>query len=162
MPTLSHPHSDIFFPIFMWTLLYFSLCPLLPILSMDTTEKSLFLFSLRLPFRYFHTSIGFPLSLLSSWLNTKSSLSLSSYERYSSPIIIFVTLHWGFSSTFLSFILVSPELVTVLQVWPLQSCVEGKDHIFGPSGNTLPNAAQDTMYLCHKGSLLAYIQLGVH
>jgi len=45
-------------------LLCFVLCPLPLVLSLDTTEKSLAPSSLHPPFRYLHTLIRSPLSLL--------------------------------------------------------------------------------------------------
>ena len=41
-------------------------------------------------------------------------------------------------------VLGSPELNTVLQVWPHQCWVEGKAPLPRPAGHTLPNAAQET------------------
>lgn len=80
-----------------------------------------------------------PLSLLFSKLNSPSSLDLSSKERCSSrrrddPQIIFVTLPWSLLS--MSFLLESPALDPALQVWLHQCCVEQKDHLPKPSGNT--------------------------
>lgn len=43
----------------------------------------------------------------------------------------------------------SPALDRVLQVWPHQCRVEGKDHLPWPAGNTLANAAEYTIiFLC--------------
>ena len=60
-----------------------------------------------------------------------------------------------------SFVLGSPELVIVLQVWPHQCSVEGKDHLPQSAGYTPPSAAQDTFRLCSKGTSLAHVQLRV-
>jgi len=59
-------------------LLHFGVClwPLVP--SLGTTEKSLALASLYPPFRYLYTLMRSLLSLFFSWLNSPSSLSLSS------------------------------------------------------------------------------------
>jgi len=46
------------------------------------------------PFRYWQAAIRSPRSLLFSRLNSPNSLSLSSWERCSSPWIIFVALLW--------------------------------------------------------------------
>lgn len=35
------------------------------------------------------------------------------------------------------------HLDTELQMWPHQSTVEGQDHLPGPAGHSLPDAAQD-------------------
>lgn len=76
--------------------LCFSLCPLPLVLSLGTTEKSsvLFAFSLQV---FIHID-KIPLSLFFSRLNIPSSLSLSLHARCSSPLIIFVALHWTVSS----------------------------------------------------------------
>jgi len=47
----------------------------------------------------------------------------------------------------MSLVLGSPEMDTVLQLWPHQCLVEGKDHLPQSAGNTLSNAAQDTVKL---------------
>jgi len=61
-----------------------------------------------------------------------------------------------------SLILGSPELDTVLQVWP-PVLIEVKDRLPQPAGTTLLNAAKDTIYLpCRKGTSVADVQLGVH
>jgi len=39
----------------------------------------------------------------------------------------------------------SPEVDTVLQMWPHQVSVEGEDHLPAPTGHTLCNAPQDTV-----------------
>lgn len=60
-------------------------------------------------------------------------------------------------------VLGNPEPGTVLQVWHHQCWVKGKDHFPWTAGGALPNTAQDTIsLLCHKGTLPACIQLGVH
>lgn len=41
----------------------------------------------------------------------------------------------------------SPELYAARQVWPLQYLGEGKDHLSHSAGKTLPNAAQDTIFV---------------
>ena len=51
----------------------------------------------------------------------------------------------------------------MVQVWPHQRWVEGKDYISQPDSNALPNAAQNIFNVfCGKGTLLTHIQLGVH
>ena len=61
---------------------------------------------------------------------------------------------------YISLVLGSPELATGLQLWPHQRWVQRKDHLPWPAGNTLSNAAPDTIdHLCHK---LVHVILGVH
>ena len=72
---------------------------------------------------------------------------------------IFVALHWALPTRSLYFLeLRSPELDTVLQMWPHHGTAEGEDHLLWPAGHTLYNAPQDiTGVLGHKntvGSLL--------
>ena len=111
-----------------WKLLCFSLCPLPLILSLGTTERSLAPSSLCPPFSHLYTLTRSPLSLLSSRLNSPSSLYLSSEERYSGPLVLFLALHWTLQRVHVSLVLESPELDTVLQMWPHWCWVEGKDH----------------------------------
>lgn len=74
----------------------FSLCTLPLVLSVAITEKSLALCSLQLRiFRYLYTQMRFPLSLLFS--SSPSSLSPSSQEKCSGPLIILVPLCWTLS-----------------------------------------------------------------
>ena len=71
---------------------YFGLCPLPLVLSLGTTKDSPVLSSSLHHQVFMHTDKT-PLSLLSCGLSSPSSLSLSLYERCSSPFIIFVALH---------------------------------------------------------------------
>ena len=106
----------------------FSLCPLPLVMSLDTAGKSLALCSLHPRFLcvyiyiyiyrhtlyiyiYICTLVRCPLSLLFSSLHTPSSLSLSLYERCSSPFIIFVGLLWTLSS------MPTPHLYRGAQNW---------------------------------------------
>lgn len=65
--------------IFKYNFLCLCLCPLLLVLSLDTTKKSLALS----PIRYFYRRVGIPLSLLFSKLNGPRSHSISSYKIHS-------------------------------------------------------------------------------
>jgi len=57
----------------------------------------------------------------------------------------------------------SPELDMVLQRWPQQCWVKGKDPFPQPAGNTPPSLVQDTInHLRLKGTLLASVQCDVH
>ena len=79
------------FLMFRGNLLCFSLCPLPFYLSLGTTGKSLAPSSCHSLFRYLHTLIRFPLSLLFARLNSPNSLNLC-YLR---------ALHWTLSSMLL-------------------------------------------------------------
>lgn len=70
----------------------FQCVPTALVLLLDTIEKSLVPSSLLLHQIFIHLG-KIPFSLLCSRMNNPSSLSLSSYDRLSKPIITFVTLH---------------------------------------------------------------------
>lgn len=77
------------------------------ILALGTTDNSLALPSVHLPYRYLWTltrpTIFPPVpSLLSSQLNSTSFLSLSSQQRCSAPFIILAALCWTLSSVSMS------------------------------------------------------------
>lgn len=74
------------------------------LLSLSTTEKSLALHSLLQPIRYLNTWVRHPPEALFSRLSSLSSFRLSSYGRCSSPLVIFVVLHWTWSSKSFSFL----------------------------------------------------------
>lgn len=77
-----------------------SVCgPLLHVLSLGVTEKSLAPPSFLLPSSCSHTWLRPCLSLLFSRLNSPSSLCLPSYDRCSHSIIIFMGLCWTCCST---------------------------------------------------------------
>ena len=84
--------SKKYFFMFKQKFLYFSLCPLYLVTSLDRAEKSLSLSSLRCPFSYSHMLIRFPLSLPFSRLNSPSCLSFSSYDRCSRSFWPFIGL----------------------------------------------------------------------
>ena len=147
---------------FRWNHLCFSLCPLLLVVSLGTTENILIWWSCHPPFGHLYTFMRSTLSLLFSRLNNPSSLSLSSQKRCSSPLIILWPFT-GLQNVYASLMLKSSELDTVLQMWPHQSWVKWKDHHSWPAGNTLPNGAQGTISLLYsKGRLLAHVQFCVH
>lgn len=87
-----------------------------------------------------------PQGLLFSWLNKTSSLSLSSYERCSSSLIILVAspgstptaphffLSWG-----------APGLDTVLQMGYYEATVQRNNHLPQPSDHSSLDATQDTV-----------------
>lgn len=116
-----------------------------PLLLLDTTENSLALSSLSLPIRYSCTLLRPSLSHLFT-----SFFSSSLWKRCFSPIIIFVALHWTFSSKYIFFLHwelrigpSSPDvasLVLNIQGWP--------------AGNALSDAVQDTVGLNHHNCAL--------
>ena len=64
------------------------------------------------------------------------------------------------SLQYVSLVLGSLELDTVLHMWPHHCGVEEKDQLSWPAGGALPNAAQEAIgLLCHKDTLLAHVQL---
>ena len=98
---LGHRHGKKCLLMFRGNLLYFSLCPLAVVLSLSTMEKSLAPSSLHPPFRYLLTLMR-PHWAFSSPDRTVPALSLSSVERCSRPLIIFMALHWTLSSMSMS------------------------------------------------------------
>lgn len=100
------------------------------------------------------TSLGAPeLTIL--------DLSLSLYERCSSPLIIIVDLHWIHSSTslFLQWCRAqkwTPDMSH--QCW-----AERKDQPLWPSVNSESNITWDVAGLfCHKDAMLTPVQCGAH
>lgn len=71
----------------------FCLCPLPPVLSLGTTEKSRAPSSLQPHFRNLYTWMRFPWAFSPG--RTVPALSLSSPERCSSPLNMSVALHWS-------------------------------------------------------------------
>ena len=90
------------FLMFRWNLPSSSLDPMPLVPAAGTTEKRLALSSLNPPYMSIYTLIRYPLSLLFSKVKSPSSLSLSSQERCSCPLIMFMTLHWTISIMFMS------------------------------------------------------------
>ena len=145
---------------FRGNLLCFSLCPWPLVLSLGTTEESLAQSSLHPHFRYLYTFIRCLCAFSSPGWTVPD---LSAFPRTSPAPDCYMSL-WPFVA--LSPVcpsLSSPELDTVLQLWPHHCWAEGKDQFPRPAGNTLPSAAWDTIgLLCFKGTLLAHVQLSVH
>lgn len=71
----------------------YSLCPLPLVLSRGTTEKSLALLSLHLHRRYTYAPMSFILNLFPSRFTSPSSLNLSLYVKWSSPLTEFPPLN---------------------------------------------------------------------
>lgn len=74
------------------TFCVFCYCPLSLVPALGTTEKSLTLSSVYLPFRYLYLLVRFFLRLPCLRLNSSSSLSFFLLERCFSPLIIFTLL----------------------------------------------------------------------
>lgn len=101
-------------------------------------------------------------SLLSSRLNSWCSLSPSSQERCSRPVIILGVLYWTFSSMSLSLLYWgAPELDLVLHAWPHQCWVEGNDHLHWPAANTpdSPEGCWPTLLLGHAANSRTFLDL---
>lgn len=81
---------------------------------------------------------GDALSLLCSRLGSRSSLSLSSWQRCSSPSITLMAPCWTLSSLSLSPVLGSPALGPALQGWPHWCGAERKDPLPPPAVTQLP------------------------
>ena len=97
VPVLSHPHSKNV----SWCAEGTSCVSLCLVLSLGMTGKSLARSSLHPPFRFLRTLIKSFLILFSR-LNSPSSLSLSSYQRCSSPFVLFLDFHWTLCSISMS------------------------------------------------------------
>lgn len=83
-----------------------------------------------------------PTHLLFSRINCPSCLRLSSYVRCTSPLP-FPRPFTERSPVFL--VLRSPELNTVLQVWPYICWVERKDHLSHPAASAFPYVSWDAI-----------------
>lgn len=138
---------------FRENLLCFGLCPWPLILSLSTTEKSWTPSSLQLPFRSLQTFVRSPWSL--AFTRLCSSISLSSYERCSSPFVILVAL----AGLCLE---LDPAQNWTQYSWCGLPSAEQRGRITSlkPAGNAPHNVAQDTInILCHKGVLLINVQI---
>lgn len=104
-----------------------------------------------------------PQSLLFSKVKRNNS-SLSSFGRFSSPLVILVALFWTLSSLFMFCLeLWGPELDTVLQVQSGKCWVEWDAHISMAASNGLEHTAHDPICLpCFSTVLLTHIQLVDH
>lgn len=89
IPVFNQPYITY---LFKWNFLYFSVCPLPPILSVIYTEKSTVLFSLLLPIRNLKVLLRFFLSLLFSKLNIPALLSMHSRACIMHPVLQTSTL----------------------------------------------------------------------
>lgn len=108
-----------------------SLCPCPLILPLGITGRVCL--HLSSPIRYLYTAIRFPHSLLFSGLSSHSALSPSLPDRCCNPLIIFRALCLACSSTSM-FCTGTPRT---------GHSSPGLDHLPGPVGNALRNAAQD-------------------
>ena len=103
-----------------------------------------------------------PWSLLVSKLNKPSSLSLSSQERCSSPLIILVALLWTCYKSSTSFLCWGPQVWTQCCRWDLTR--EGKSRWgqSSPCYHPPVGAAQDTVgILGCKSTLSVHVQLSI-
>lgn len=142
-----HPPNKVVFKI-KCNFLYFSLCPLSLILS-GRFCLHLFYF----PHQAFIHVDKMPLTLLSSRLNVSSSLSICSYDRCSSPLIIFVLLCWTHSSMSLFLLYWRAQVGT--QHSRCVSFAEGKIKS-QPASKAYPMQLRRSMYC--KGMLLVLDQ----
>ena len=97
----------------------FSLQPFPLVLSLHTLVISPSPSFLEAPFWYWKAAVRSPWSLLFSRLNSPNSLSLSSQERCSSPLINFVALLWTCSNRSMSFFCWGPQNQTQYSRWGL-------------------------------------------
>ena len=118
VPVLGHPHSKKCFLIFRGNIPCFSLCSLPLDLSLGTTEKSLALSSLHLPFSYLYMLTRSPWAFSPlGW--TVTALSPSSQERCSRPLIIFMALCGTLSNMFMSLLYWGAQIWTQRSRWGL-------------------------------------------
>lgn len=124
------------FLMFKWNFLYFDLCTFLVVLSLGSSEKNPASSSIHPPVRCLCTLTRCPLSFLQA---EQPQLFQQPVIWQMQQLIIFMVFHWNHSSIAMSLFLVleSPELDVAFQVWPYQCCVEEKDYLFWPSGNSL-------------------------
>lgn len=101
---------------FRGNLLFCSFCQLPLVQPLGNTEKGLAPLPLHSPFSYLCKLIRFPLSIFFCRLNSPNSLSLSSYERCSTPLIILAGLQRNVSMSNVSLVLGRTDLDTVLHV----------------------------------------------
>lgn len=106
-------YKPIFFLMFGWNCLCFTLCPLSLALSLDTIKKSL-----ASPIRYLYILIRF--SWLHSSQKSPSFLVLSSCHRCSNSFIFSTVLHWTCSRKCISLFCWGPLALTQ-NIWRVSS-----------------------------------------
>jgi len=100
---------------------YFTVTP-----PCDITLRS----CLYIPFKYWNAAMRSTQSLLFSHLNKRNSLSLSSEEWCSSPLIISVALLWTRSNSFTSFPSGGPQAWMQYTRWELTRTEQRGDNIY--------------------------------
>ena len=93
-----------------------------------------------------------------------NSVSLSSQDRFSNPLVIFMALLWSLSSLSTSSLncVWWPEWDTVLQVQPNKHCIEWEDYISIFASKAPVDSAQYlTCLCCCHDALLTHVQLVV-
>ena len=148
-------------------LLWFSLCPMPLLLSLDTTEKNLVPSSWHSPLRYLETFVRSPLSLLQA---KQAQLSQpvpiqGDAPVPSSPLSASASPCQPLSSSSLSlWNWGAQQLGTAPQMWPHQGRAEGEDHLPRPAGLNWQLVHWTEWFfvtlLCHKLSVVMW-QLSV-
>ena len=104
-----------------------------------------------------------PQSLLFSRLKKPCSFSLSSGERCSNPLIIYVALLWAFSKSLTFPVLETPDSDIVLQMGPHKGRAEEDNHLPCPAGYPCSDVAQDIISLAVcSNTVLAHIKFSIH
>lgn len=139
---------------FKWNLFYFSLCRLLFVILLGTTETSLsFLSSLFLPMRCSYVWIRFLLSLLLSSLNSSICFSFSSFVRCFIPDIISVVLQCSCSSTSVPFLHCGTQNWTQDPERDFSTAEEGMEHHPQPASDAHPSTAPSALGLALGSAL---------
>ena len=99
-------------------------------------------------------------SLLFTRLNNPNSLNLSSNERCSSPLMIFVVFLWTHSSSSSPFLSRGPQ--TCIQLGPHKGKVEGNNHLSFPLATPLLSQPRIQLAFWAASALLAHVELFVH
>lgn len=138
---LNHQQIQKVFPDVKGNLLCLGLYPLPSVLSLGTTEYCLALSPLHPHAGYLYTLMRSPQRLLVSRLNSpqrsQTEEMLQSLHKLSSPLVN------SFQCACICFVLGSPKLDLVFQVWASLCWVEGKDSLLWPTATT-PNVAGET------------------
>lgn len=110
-------------------------------------------------FRYLYILMKFPLRHFFSRLNISQSLSLSSQERFSSPLIIFVVFHWTLYSMSMSFLYQGPRTChsTPCLSWLFLNRKERS-----PPLTYRKHYPMQPRYFNSKGILMAHVQLSIY
>lgn len=126
---------------------------------LGTTEKRLAPSSLHLPFIYLLMWRTASLNFLFPRLNPSSSISLSSQERCSNHLILFMVLQRTPSGMSRSLLCLGAQNRTQHSGGASSVLQNGKDLLPCLAGNISPSMAQDTLSLCCKGTSVALDKL---